>query len=105
MSWFFDQWVMDTKIPEYTFAYKVERTPEGKFKVTCRVHQENVPKSFKMIVPLLVKFGSDKFVRLRILVSGDQEEQDLPLLPYAPEEIVFNYLSSVLCEVDYEKWR
>lgn len=105
MSWFFNQWVMDTKIPEYKFAYKTEKTSEGKFKVTCRVRQENVPQEFKMAVPLLVKFDDDKFVRLRIFVSGDKLDYDLPLLPLEPKEIVFNDLSSVLCEVDNVKWK
>ncbi|MBX2992985.1 MAG: hypothetical protein KF749_17680, partial [Bacteroidetes bacterium] len=105
MTWFFNQWVMDTKVPEYTFSYKTEEVPDGKFRVTVRVLQENVPKDFSMPVPLLIKFPGDKFIRIRIVVSGEKAEQDLPLLPLKPTDIIFNDLSSVLCEVNYKRWK
>ena len=103
MDWFFDQWLMDTKIPEYRFAYKATVTPDRKFKTSIKVFQENVPKGFKMPVPLLIKFEDDKYIRTRLLVSGEKEDYEL-MLPLRPIEIVFNDLNSVLCEVDYLDW-
>jgi hypothetical protein len=104
MDWFFQQWVMGTKVPLYHFAYRTQRTPEGKVRVTCRIRQENVPEDFHMYIPLLLKFDGEKTARLRLLVSGARTEYELPLLPLEPEEIVFNDLRSVLCEVDKERW-
>ena len=103
MDWFFNQWLMDTKIPEYKFAYKATPTPEGQFKTVCRVLQENVPKEFMMPIPLLIKFDDDKYVRVRLVVSGEKEDYEI-MLPLEPKEIVFNDLHSVLCEVDYMDW-
>ena len=104
MSWFFKQWIKETGIPKYKFAYRTEKTEAGKFKVHCRVKQENVADDFKMVVPMLIKFEGNKLVRLRVTVSKINSEFDLPLLPLEPEEIIFNDLNSVLCEVDNEDW-
>ena len=104
LDWFFRQWVMDTKIPEYTFAYTTAKTPDGKFETTCRITHANVGPEFIMPVPLLLKFDGGKFYRLRIIVKGDQTEYKLPLLPMEPTEIIFNDLHAVLCEVNNESW-
>jgi hypothetical protein len=104
LDWFFRQWVMETKVPEYTFAYNTVKTPDGKFETTCRIKHVNVGPEFIMPVPLLLKFEGDKFYRLRIIVKGNQTEYKLPLLPLEPTEIIFNDLNAVLCEVDYEDW-
>ncbi len=105
MQWFFDQWVDGTSIPKYTVAHSVQETPEGKFVVHYRVKQENVPQDFQMPVPLYIDFGSGKFARIRVLIKGPLSEFDLPLLPLRPEQILFNDLESVLCEVEYEDWK
>lgn len=104
MSWFFKEWIKETGIPKYKFAYHTEKTEAGKYKVHCRVKQENVADDFKMVVPMLIKFEGNKLVRLRVTVSKNNSEFELPLLPLEPEEIIFNDLNSVLCEVDNEDW-
>lgn len=105
MSWFFNQYVYNTEIPTYKFSYKSEETQQGKYLVTCKVLQENVPVNFRMYIPILIKFGNDQFARLRIQVDGRNPIVKLPLLPLEPEEIIFNDMSSVLCDFDYEKWK
>ena len=104
MGWFFKEWVYDTGIPRYKFAWKAEETPEGRYRVTCRVEQEEVPEDFKMPVPLLIKFDGDRFARVRVTVTGRRMVFDLPPMPLKPEEIEFNDLHSVLCEVKTESW-
>ncbi len=104
MDWFFDEWVYDTGIPKYTFAYKTEKTEDGKFKVSCKVQTDDVGENFQMVVPLYVDFGNGKFVRLRAIVKGHSTQFDLPLLPFEPEKITFNDLESVLCEVNNTEW-
>lgn len=103
MSWFFKEYIYGTKIPEYTFSYKTDETPEGKYNVTCRIKQENVPDDFKIYTILLIKFDDDKFARLRIKVTGPVTEFTFPS-PLEPDEIIFNDLHSTLCEVNYEDW-
>lgn len=104
MDWFFNQWVYTTAVPKYTYAYKTDKLPDGKYQVTMRVKQENVPEGFQMPVPLLVDLGDGNIVRLRIMVSKAQEDILLPPLPAEPEEIQFNIFSSVLCEVEEDEW-
>ena len=104
MSWFFDQWVRDTRIPEYKFAYRTEKAGDGKFKAQCRVQQENVPAEFRMYVPMLITFADNRFLRLRVYVTGSDSKFDLPLLPLEPKEIIFDDLHSVLCNVENVDW-
>jgi hypothetical protein len=104
MNWFFNQWIYGTSIPTYKFAYKVSKTIDGKYKARCRVTQENVPPNFRMYVNLKIDFGEDRHAMLRVNVDGGTTEFDLPILPLEPEDIIFNDLNSVLCEVEYEDW-
>jgi hypothetical protein len=106
MQWFFDQWVDDIKIPSYHFAYKTKRSEEnGKYIIRVRIKQEDVPSEFKMIIPLKIDFGNDKYYRMRVVMTGDKPaEFDLPPMPMEPKKIIFNDLESVLCNVDYDKW-
>lgn len=100
MGWFFKQWIYETAIPNYTFIYKTEKTAEDKYVVHCRVLQSGVPDDFQMYIPLEIKLKGGYLVRYRTLIKGPVCEFDLPLLPYKPEKIEFNYLESVLCEVE-----
>ena len=104
MSWFFEQWIDGMDIPEYHFAYKPEKQPDGKYKVHVRITQKNVPAEFKMSIPIKVVFKSGDIVRLRVFMTGEKAEFDLPLLPQEPKEIIFNDLESVLCTVENESW-
>jgi len=104
MSWFFDQYVYGTDIPLYEFGYKTEVTKDGNYLVTCRVEQKNVDEKFKMYVPLKIVLSSDRIARVRVEISGKEKIFQLPLLPAEPDEIIFNDLESVLCEVDYVDW-
>jgi hypothetical protein len=104
MSWFFDQYVYGTDIPTYEFAYKTEVTKEGKYQVTCKVEQKNVDEKFKMYVPIKIVLEDDRIARVRVEITGKEKIFQLPLLPEEPDEIIFNDLESVLCEVDYVDW-
>jgi hypothetical protein len=99
MDWFFDQWVYGVEIPTYRFSYTTEKTPEGKYEVTCEVIQENVSKDFKMWVPILLDFGGGQYAVLRLWIDKPQNKFKLPKAPMMPKEVVFNPFHSVLCEV------
>lgn len=104
MSWFFNQYVYGTDIPYYKVAYKTEETDDGKIHISIRVRQEEVSDSFKMYVPIKLVLNDDRIARIRIEVKGKETFVSLP--PFAGEldELVFNDLESVLCEVEYEDW-
>lgn len=104
MDWFFNQWVEGTKIPKYTFAYKIEKRADNQFSIKCRVKQENVPPDFKMFVPVKIVYDDDKFSRMRVFIKGAVAEFELPYVPLQPNKIIFNDLHSVLCETDTESW-
>ncbi len=104
MTWFFNQWIYGTQIPEYSFAYKTVETPDGKYNVECRIKQANVPADFKAYTILLIKFDDDRFARIKIKIHGPVTEFTIPGLPLKPDEVIFNDLHSTLCEVDYEDW-
>ncbi len=104
MSWFFREWIYGTDVPRYRFAWRVAPAEEGKFRVTCRVDQENVSGDFQMFIPVHVDFGGDRFAKVRVFVKGRQSEFELPLMPMEPKRIIFNDLESVLCEVENVDW-
>ncbi|MFA5834489.1 MAG: M1 family aminopeptidase [Bacteroidota bacterium] len=104
MDWFFKQWVYNTEIPTYSILYKLQKQENGKYKVHCTVKQANVPDDFQMYVPFLIDFGEKRYARLRYLVKGPVTEFEFPLMPLKPEEIKFNDLESVLCEIEDEDW-
>ena len=99
MTWFFDQYVYGTDIPKYRFSYTSEKLPDGKFQVNCKIIQEKVPESFKMYIGLKLFCRGRNLGRLRLEVKGKETIIKLPPLSEKPEEIIFNDLNSVLCEV------
>ncbi len=99
MGWFFRQWVFGTAIPTYHVEFDGSETEDGQYRVTGTVRQEGVPEDFAMYVPVLVGFGDEGWVRLRVLVEGPTTEFTLPLMPRKPDEIRFNDLNGVLADV------
>ena len=104
MGWFFDQWINGNKIPTYVFSYKVNELPDGKYNVKVRIKQKDVPTDFKMFIPVKVDFGNDKFSRIKIFITGEKAEFDLPVMPLKPKKVILNDLEAVLCNVDTESW-
>lgn len=104
ISWFFDQWVDGTDIPEYHFAYKSKKGQDGKYIASVRIMQKNVPADFRMSVPIKIVFEGGGIARLRVMMTGEKAEFDLPPLPLEPKEIIFNDLESVLCTVITRDW-
>ncbi len=98
MDWFFDQWVYGVDIPTYIFSYDVEQVAD-KYVVTCEITQENVPKDFKMWVPVLLDFGGDMYAVLRLWVDKPHNRYELPRAPLEPRQVILNPFHAVLCEV------
>ena len=104
VGWFFDQWIYGNELPTYHVAWKKEELSDGQWKVTMRIRQEGVSESFVMPVPVKVTNEDGKAVRMRVNVSAQTNEVVLPLFGFEPEDVVFNDLASVLCNVNTEKF-
>ncbi len=104
MGWFFNQWVYGTGIPTYRVAYQSEPAAGGKYRVTLRVDQENVPEDFLMYVPVSIDLGDNRWARARVRVQGPRSEIELPLIPGRPKGLRFNDFDGVLAEVKMVKW-
>jgi peptidase M1-like protein len=104
LGWFFDQWVYGTGVPAYRVAYRTQSAENGKYRVTLRVRQENVPDDFQMYVPVAIDLGNNQTARLRVKVKGPSSDIDLPLLPGQPKSVRFNDLDGVLGEVKMVNW-
>ncbi|MEO8029584.1 MAG: hypothetical protein ABI765_01980, partial [Gemmatimonadota bacterium] len=103
LDWFFDEWVDGSQIPTYRVANRVVET-DGKFQVTLRVRQQNVPEQFEMLVPVAVSLTDRSVARFRVRITGLETLVDLPVLPLKPVNIRFNALEGVLAEVKLESW-
>lgn len=99
MDWFFQEWVYGTAIPTYHVSNSTDRLPNGKFRVTLHVSQDNVSDDFRMYVPVAVDLGDRRVVRFLVNVRGAESQIVLPLLPSEPKGVKFNDLEGVLCEV------
>ncbi len=104
LGWFFEEWVYGTAIPHYRFAWKAEPVADGSYRIRCRIEQHEVPKDFRMYVPIQVQFDGESYALLRVKVEGPVTELDLPLAPSKPRKLILNPLASVLCEVEETDW-
>jgi hypothetical protein len=103
MDWFFDEWVYGTAVPTYTFSWSAVQDSAG-YAVRVRVRQTDVPETFGMYVPVLIKFEQGQGeAMIRMLVRGPTTEA-LIRLPSLPKDVQLNPLESVLAEVKTEGW-
>ena len=99
MDWFFKQWVYGTEILSYKYAYKIEKQEDQKYIVAFRVKSEKVSEQFRM--PVLIQFELENGAKLRVrkTIAGLYSEFSFKL-PMQPKAVTFNYLNSVLCNVE-----
>ena len=105
MGWFFDQWVYNSVIPSYRFAWRSDKQPDGTYRVRLRVQQERVPESFLMYVPVTVELGNNRLARVRVKITGAMTDVVLPVaLPSEPRAVKFNDMHGVLADVERVSW-
>lgn len=102
LQWFFDQWIYGNQHPTYVVAWKKEQITGGNWKVTLRVKQKNVPDDFTMLLPIKIQSSDKSFARMRLQVTGPNAEVVLPHFSFEPDDVIFNDLTSVLCDVETE---
>jgi hypothetical protein len=104
MQWFFDQWVYGNTIPTYTVAYASVKQADGTYKNTMRIQQSGVPETFQMYVPIKVTLDDGTSKRYRIVMKGAEATMDLPSTTSEIDDLIFNDLASVLCDVRTESY-
>ncbi len=100
LKWFFDQWVDGTAIPTYEFDSEIQETSDDKYIVKCKLTQSDVPKDFKMLVPVQVKFDDDTFYMQRVQMIGKEITFEIGPFEEEPAEVIFNPFTSVLCNIE-----
>lgn len=60
LDWFFKQWVYQSDLPSYQMTYQLQDQPDGKVLLTGTVTQENAPKDWFMVLPVLISFGGNQ---------------------------------------------
>jgi len=99
LDFFFDQWVRGMDVPRLRSTIEVTDLGGGRYRVSGAVSQEEVPDTFRTIVPIYLDFGDDLLVRLgRVNLIGtasQQVTQELEL-QRAPRRVVINARHDVL---------
>lgn len=100
MGWFFDQWVHGVDVPTYRPDLEVTRLIDSAdpFVLHGRIEQEDVPRGFRMPVPIVVRFDNRPPTAHRIWVDAETVNVEIPL-PAEPTAVEFNYHHGVLANV------
>ena len=100
MDWFFDQWVYGVDVPTYRPELEVSPVADQQppWLLHGTVRQEDVPGTFRMPVPVLLRFADRPPEVHRILVDAPEVAVEIPLSA-EPTDIEFNYRHAVLAHV------
>lgn len=98
MRWFFEQWLLNTQIPEYEYTYSVREREDG-YYLTGSIKQKNVSETFRAAIPVLLHFADKTTRRERLIV--DRPEMEFLLGPFLrmPVNFEFNAGRAVLAKV------
>ncbi len=105
LSWFFHEWVDINEIPYYIFGYKTDKTYDGKYKITARIRQINVPEDFQVSMPIVVYFEKEKYKIMRLNFIQPFSEFEFPPFDLKPIDIQLNIFQSVLCQIERNGFR
>lgn len=96
MDWFFDQWVRQTGIPEYSVSFSVHPR-ESRFSVEGSLAQRNVPSVFTERVPI---YGADAQGELSFLGEVVTTGESTPFrftARFHPQKLVIDPQHTILC--------
>jgi hypothetical protein len=90
LDWFFDEWVYDTGIPEYTLKTDVRALANGQYEVQGTITQSNVPTDFEMPVRVVALYASNKRVTLGQVVVGTDGSHFKFIAPRKPLRVMMD---------------
>ena len=90
LDWFFNEWVYDTGIPEYTLQTDVRALATGKYEVQGTITQGNVPSDFEMPVRVMALYPGNKKMTLGQVVVGANGAHFKFITPRKPQRVTID---------------
>ncbi|MBZ5566053.1 MAG: hypothetical protein LAP13_27000 [Acidobacteriia bacterium] len=99
MDWFIDEWVYGTATPHYGLNYSLQQGDNGKTILQISVTQSDVPKDFRMRVPIYVTIDGQPRRLGFVSVEGTTAVKANIPLPMRPQKVTLDEYHSILCTV------
>ncbi len=90
LDWFFNEWVYDTGIPEYTLKTEVRASATGQYAVKGTITQSGVPEDFEMPVRVVALYAGNKRTTLGQVVVGKGGAQFKFTAPHRPLRVMID---------------
>jgi hypothetical protein len=97
LNWFFRQWVYQAYLPSYRLEYQIQDLPGGGVAVKGTVFQDKAGEKWFMPLPVVFRFGKDKFARGTVHALGESAPFATKL-PARPSQVQFDPDQWVLSE-------
>jgi aminopeptidase N len=96
MEWFFDQWVRETGIPNYSVSFDARKTESG-WAVKGTLTQDAVPDTFVAAVPIYAQGESGKPLLLGTVTTSGKETAFRFAAPISPRRLLIDPQQTLLC--------
>ena len=87
---FFNEWVYDTGIPEYTLKTDVRALASGQYEVQGTITQSDVPTDFEMPVRVAALYAGNKRATLGQVVVGANGTHFKFIAPRKPQRVMID---------------
>ena len=98
MDWFFDEWVRETGIPEYSVNYQV-RSRGSRFEIEGTLQQGDVPNVFTESVPIYAARAQGKLELLGHVVTTGPATKFHFAIHQRPSRLVIDPEHTILCRI------
>jgi aminopeptidase N len=87
LNWFFQEWVMEAKLPSYRMEYALESGAKGQAVISGTIFQDNAGPNWFMPLPVVCKFAGNQVGRITVYANGPQTpfKMALPQMPSSVE--------------------
>lgn len=96
MDWFFDEWVRETGIPDYSVDYQVH-SRGGRFEIEGTLQQGSVPDIFTESVPIYAAHAQGKLELLGHVITTGPVTKFHFAARQRPSRLVIDPEHTILC--------
>jgi aminopeptidase N len=86
LTWFFDQWVYGTGIPDYKFSYSIAPVDGDEYRITVQIHQNQT--DFRMPIEIIAM--KDQTLQVFKKFTENKRSSFRFKMPYKPDELLFD---------------
>ncbi len=97
LQWFFNQWVYQSKMPDYRMEYRLESGENNQTIVSGKIIQENAGQNWFMPIPVVFKFPGDRKAQAMVYANGPETAFSIPL-PMKPDDVEMDPDMWILCD-------